>query len=103
MTKGKKSGYAVGALTRGLAVAVGMIAGLYLHKAVQSFPMGDPLVKTEGYWLTVQDVLAVAISFVVMLFGGRIHRFVRWIGVGMFGACVAVELYEAIFHKYILA
>jgi len=101
MTKKRSyGGRFTGALSRGVAVAIGIVLGLFLHQKInESFPTTEPLVKAEGYWLTTPDVVAIVVSFLVMVFGGKMHRFVRWIGVGMFAGCIATELSEVMFHK----
>lgn len=98
---GIKEAVTTGILPKVVAVTGGVILERFitpkLHEvgATESEKgLGKVVFTTGKYYLTVADLISVAIGVVAFLFGAKLHPLVRYFALGWLGSVVAFEVVE---------
>ena len=74
----------------------GVVVGAIADKKLGEWGELGTLYTADTYTLAYHDLLLIVVGFFLVLFGGRIHRFVKYFGLGFLAYNLGEELYEII-------
>lgn len=75
--------------------AISVIAGVFLGRYI-SLEMAKQLPETVYTTITQGDLATMAIGVLLMIFGGRVHALLKWMGIGILAYQAAEEISELV-------
>ena len=83
---------------KGIAVPVlgtvaGVVVGAIADKELSKQELGIAF-QSGKFVLAYHDLALIIVGFILVLFGGRIHRFVKYFGLGFLAYNLGEEIYE---------
>ena len=76
-----------------LGTVSGIVVGAIADKELGKQDLGVAF-STARYTLAIHDLILIIVGFVLVMFGGRIHRFVKYFGLGFLAYNLGEEIYE---------
>lgn len=78
-----------------LGVFIGWYLNSVLHTEMSKTSGYAPLFTSGNFNLWTHEIIVIVIGFLLMMFGGRIHRIVKFMGLGIVASEVGFKLFEA--------
>lgn len=79
-----------------IGVVLGVLMGYLLDRGIdQALPVESRVLwRSNGFVIGVNDLAVIIIGFALLFLGGKMHRIVKYMGLGILGFELAEELYE---------